>query len=228
MEKRIYSVAIDGPSGAGKSTIARMAAKELGFLYVDTGALYRTIGLYVMRTGIASTDEAGVTRLLPDIEVDIKYENGEQRTFLGGEDVSELIRTPEASRYASDVSAMGPVRGALLNLQRSLAQKNSVIMDGRDIGTVVLPNADVKIFLTAGDEERARRRYDELKAKGVDVSFDKVLHDMRERDKNDESRAIAPLKRADDATLIDTTSFDLDRSVELVLRAIREKIKDVL
>jgi len=221
------SVAIDGPSGAGKSTVSRAAAQRLGFVYVDTGAIYRTIGLYVMRAGCASDDAEAIERLLPDVKIDIVYKDGVQHMLLCGEDVSEQIRTPEASKYASDVSAVPAVRAALLDMQRSFAEKYDVIMDGRDIGTVVLPDADVKIFLTAAVETRAKRRYDELTAKGERVVFEDVLNDMKLRDYNDSHRRIAPLRRADDAREIDTTGVGFEQAVELVCAAINE-VRNVL
>lgn len=209
------NIAIDGPSGAGKSTLSKLLAGKYGLIYVDTGAMYRSVGLYALRSGVASRDASGVEALLPQIQLDMRYdEAGSQRMLLNGEDVSEAIRMPEASIYASDVSAMPPVRAFLLTMQRSLAEKNAVIMDGRDIGTVVLPNAGLKIFLTADPEERARRRYDELRNKGVETTFDEVLKDMLYRDKNDSSRAAAPLKAADDAILVNTTGFSLEKSLE--------------
>ena len=211
MEER--SVALDGPSGAGKSTLARMAAKHFGLIYVDTGALYRCVGLYALRNGVASRDEASVCMLLPEIKLEMKYDElGVQRMYLGGEDVTDDIRLPEASRYASDVSAMPPVREYLLSTQRDMAVKYDVIMDGRDIGTVVLPNAGLKVFLTADPSKRAYRRYVELIEKGIKTTLDEVLSEMNERDKNDSEREAAPLKAADDAVFLDTTDLDLNES----------------
>lgn len=220
------SVAIDGPSGAGKSTIARFAAKKLSFIYVDTGAIYRAVGLFAKMNDVGSKDLCGVEGLLPKIKIDIEYDSaGVQHMILNGEDVSEKIRTPEISIYASDVSAMPPVRAFLLGMQRDLAERYDVIMDGRDIGTVVLPNASVKIFLTATDEARAKRRFVELQAKGDKSSYEEVLNDMRYRDKNDSSRQIAPLKAAEDSVLIDTTDISLDDSINAVLNIITERLK---
>ncbi len=221
--REFRSIAIDGPSGAGKSTMAKKAAEKFGFVYVDTGAIYRSIGLFVLRAGVDSKDREGVKALLSDIHLDIKYENGVQHMLLNGEDVSSEIRMPKVSIYASDVSAMPEVRAFLLEMQRDIARKNDVIMDGRDIGTVVLPDAQLKIFLTASPEERARRRMDELKAKGLDVSFEEVLRDIRYRDDNDSSRAAAPLRAADDAVIIDTTGNTLSRSIEIICAAISGK-----
>jgi len=219
------SVAIDGPSGAGKSTLAKMLAQELGFLYVDTGATYRTIGLYAYRRQVGSTDKAGVVALLPEITIDLMYgEDGLQRMLLCGEDVTTAIRQHEISKYASDVSAMPEVRSFLLEMQRSFAQKGNVIMDGRDIGTVVLPEADVKIFLTADENDRALRRHAELLEKGTEVSYETVLSDIRMRDINDSSRAAAPLRQAEDAIFVDTTGNTLERSFSLLHTIIREKL----
>ncbi len=210
------AVAIDGPAGAGKSTIARAVAKSLGYIYVDTGALYRAIGLGVTLLGLDTKNIDDVTGALENITVTIRFVDAEQRVFLNGHDVSEEIRRPEISMAASNVSAMGVVREFLFSLQKDLAAKNNVVMDGRDIGTVVLPNADVKIFLTASPEERARRRYDELCAKGTDESYEKVLKEVKERDYNDSHREIAPLKQAEDAILVDTTENTLEESIELL------------
>ncbi len=225
MSDKIVSVAIDGPSGAGKSTIARALAEELGYLYVDTGALYRTVGYAVLQQHIDPKDAAAVEALLPNIRVSLGYVDGEQRVFLNGEDVSAYIRTPEVSMAASATSAMPPVRKFLFDLQQDTARKNSVIMDGRDIGTVVLPFATVKIFLTASAEVRAQRRFIELQEKGLSVTFDEVLADMKERDYNDSHRATAPLKPADDAVLIDTSGNTLEEAIarlkETVLNALK-------
>ncbi len=219
------SVAIDGPSGSGKSTIARLTAKKYGFIYVDTGAIYRSVGLFVKMSGAGSKDSKAVEKLLPEIKIDIRYDaDGVQHMILNGEDVSERIRTPEVSIYASDVSAMPHVRAFLLDMQRELARRYDVVMDGRDIGTVVLPDASVKIFLTASPEARAKRRHLELKAKGLDVSFEEVLSDMEYRDRNDSSREIAPLKPAADSVFIDTTNLTLEESTEAVSKVISEKL----
>lgn len=219
------SIAIDGPSGAGKSTIARAAAKKLGFIYVDTGAIYRAVGLYALLNGVASKDAEGVKALLPQITIDIEYDDfGVQHMILNGNDVSEKIRTPEVSIYASDVSAMPPVRAFLLGMQRDLAERYDVIMDGRDIGTVVLPDASVKIFLTAAPEARAKRRHLELMEKGTVCTFEEVLRDMEYRDRNDSSREIAPLKPADDSVTLDTTCYNLEESIDKVLDIITERL----
>ena len=218
------AVAIDGPSGAGKSTLARAVAAEFGFLYVDTGALYRTMGLYIRRKEIDPDDAAAVAAALPGAGVSLAYRGGEQRVFLGDEDVSEAIRTPEASRYASKVSAIPAVRAFLLETQRRMARENSVVMDGRDIGTVVLPDAKIKLFLHASAEDRARRRFEELQARGTPQPYDEVLADIRERDERDENRAAAPLRRADDAIDLDTTGNTLEQSRALLIRTVRERL----
>ncbi len=220
-----FSVAIDGPSGAGKSTIAKMCAKKLGFVYVDTGAIYRSVGLAAKIAGIGSQDSGGVEALLPSLEIDMRYDDdGLQRMYLNGNDVTHDIREPEISIYASDVSAMPKVRAFLLDMQREMAKKYNVIMDGRDIGTVVLPRADLKIFLTAADYERAQRRYDELMLRGTMTTYDEVLKDLRYRDQNDSTRAEAPLRPADDAVLIDTTGNSLEESFEIICKMIQERM----
>ena len=219
------NIAIDGPSGAGKSTIAKLLAADFGFIYVDTGAMYRAIGLYILRKGLTVEDKPAIIASLDEIEVNIAYVDGAQHIYLNGEDVSGLIRTETVSQYASKVSAIPEVRAFLLALQRDLAAKNSVIMDGRDIGTVILPDAEVKIFLTAADTARAERRYKELIEKGQDVTMESVLENIRLRDKNDSERAAAPLKPADDAVLVDTTELDLQQSVEAMKSIIVEKMK---
>ncbi|NLO46818.1 MAG: (d)CMP kinase [Clostridiales bacterium] len=222
-EEKKISVAIDGPSGAGKSTIAKMVSNRFGFVYVDTGAVYRTVGLFVKRAGVSPRSEQDVSGLLPSIHMDICYDDsGLQRMILGGEDVTESIREPEISRYASDVSALPSVRAFLLDMQRDVARKRSVVMDGRDIGTVVLPQADVKIFLTASAEERAKRRYLELCSKGVKTNYHDVYAQMKERDKNDSSRAISPLRPAKDSITIDTTQLGLEQSYEKVAGLIKK------
>lgn len=221
------NIAIDGPSGAGKSTLAKRMASEFGYIYVDTGGMYRAIGLYVLRQGIDVGESQRVEKCLKDINIEIKYIGGSQHIFLNGEDVSDLIRTEEISKYASFVSAIPTVRQFLLDLQRTLAAENDVIMDGRDIGTVILPDASVKIFLTASDEERARRRYDELRAKGQDVTYDGVLENIRQRDKNDSERAVAPLKPADDAITVDTSGIGLEESAALLKKVILERMRHV-
>lgn len=225
MKQEVIAVAIDGPAGAGKSTIARAAAAQLGFVYVDTGALYRTIGLAVCRRGIDGTDTAGIVHTLPEIRVELTYRDGAQHVLLDGEDVSDAIRTPEISVYASQVSVVPEVRAYLLDLQRDMARTQSVIMDGRDIGTVILPDARVKIFLTASPEKRAVRRCAELREKGQQVTLDEVLADMTRRDAQDEGRAVAPLKQAADAVRVDTSDLTLDESIEAVLRVIRASMK---
>lgn len=220
------SVAIDGPSGAGKSTVARAAAAKLGYVYVDTGAMYRAIGLAVCRRGISGDDIAGIVATLPTVELAIRYQDGEQHILLCGEDVSEAIRTPEIAKYASQVSAVPEVRAFLLETQRNMEKNGNILMDGRDIGTVILPDAPVKIFLTASDEARAQRRYLELCEKGQQVTFDQVLHDIRQRDLQDSTRAVAPLRQADDAVLLDTSDISLEQSIEAVLRIIRERTEE--
>ncbi len=222
---KYFSVAIDGPSGAGKSTIAKMCAARLGFLYADTGAIYRTVGLAAIKAGVESRDADGVRALLPNISISMKYDgDGLQRMLLNGADVTDEIRMPQVSIYASDVSAMPAVRSFLLDMQRSLADSNNLIMDGRDIGTVVLPHADLKIFLTAAAEERAQRRYEELLLRGTDTTYEQVLRDIEYRDKNDSSRAAAPLRPAEDAILVDTTGNSLEESFRLICGMIEEKM----
>lgn len=225
MNQDVIAVAIDGPAGAGKSTIARAVAAQLGFVYVDTGALYRTIGLAVCRRGIDGTDVPGILTTLPEIQVGLTYQDGAQHVLLDGEDVSDAIRTPQISTYASQVSSVPEVRAYLLDLQRDLARRQSVIMDGRDIGTVILPDAKVKIFLTASPEKRAARRCAELREKGQDVTVEGILADMERRDALDASRAVAPLKQAEDAVLVDTSDLTLEQSIEAVLTVIRDKMK---
>lgn len=220
------SVAIDGPSGAGKSTVARAAAARLGYVYVDTGAMYRAIGLAVCRKGISGDDTAGIVAALPEVRLDIRYEDGAQHILLCGEDVSDTIRTPEIAKYASMVSAVPEVRQFLLETQRDMAKNGNILMDGRDIGTVILPDAPVKIFLTASAEARAQRRYLELHEKGQSITFDEVLHDIQQRDEQDMTRAVAPLKQAADAVLLDTSDISLEQSIEAVLRIIRERVED--
>lgn len=218
-------MAIDGPSGAGKSTLARAAAERLGILYVDTGAIYRTIGLYVQRRGIDPKDTAAVLAALPDIRIGMDHDaDGMQRMLLNGEDVTADIRLPEISMYASAVSAIQGVRDFLMEMQRSLARERSVIMDGRDIGTVVLPDADVKIFLYADVEVRAKRRELELQQRGTPKPYEEVLREMEERDYNDTHRAAAPLRAADDAIMVDTSSMDFDASLALLLDVIRGSV----
>ncbi len=222
---KIYSVAVDGPSGAGKSTLAKAIAAELHILYVDTGAIYRTIGCYARRQGVDAADTQAVIALLPRIEIGMRYdENGLQHMLLHGEDVTREIRLPEMSLYASAVSAIPEVRSFLLEMQRDFARRSSVIMDGRDIGTVVLPDADVKIFLQADVEVRARRREKELIERGTPRPFEQVLAEMKERDYNDIHRAAAPLRPAEDAVVVDTSHLDFQQSKEKLLKIIREKV----
>lgn len=218
-----YAVALDGPSGAGKSSVAKAIASRLGILYVDTGAMYRAIGLAVLRRGIAADDTEGILRTLPTLSVALRHSEDGQRVLLNGEDVSEQIRTGEVAQYASKCSAVPEVRAFLLDTQRALAAKHSVIMDGRDIGTVILPNAEVKIFLTAQPEARAQRRFDELLARGENVTFEGVLKDIQRRDEQDTNRPIAPLRQAEDAVLLDNSTLDLAQTVQAVLRVIAEK-----
>lgn len=218
------NIAIDGPAGAGKSTIARAAAKTLGYIYVDTGALYRAVGVYSLRKGLDTKNPETVAATLSHIQVELKFQDGVQHVFLNGEDVSEEIRTPKASMAASDVSAVPAVRQFLFDLQRDIAAKNNCIMDGRDIGTVVLPGAEVKIFLTASPEARAMRRFRELQEKGATDTYEAVLADLAERDYNDSHRAVAPLKPAEDSVLVDTSALTLSESVEKVIEVIKEKL----
>ncbi len=221
----MISIAIDGPAGAGKSTLAKRLARELGFVYVDTGALYRAVAFGVLQNNINIGDETELQKYLGTVTVEIRYKNGEQRVLLNGEDVSDKIRTPEISLEASRCSALSPTRAFLLELQRELSRKHNVIMDGRDIGTVVLPNATLKIFLSASPEERARRRFDELKAKGEKVTYEDVLSDMKQRDYNDTHRKIAPLKRAADAVDFNNSGDSVEQSVEKLMKIIKGVIK---
>ncbi len=219
------AIAIDGPSGAGKSSLARRCAAAFGFVYVDTGAIYRTVGLAALRRGIDRRDEEAVRALLPELAIEMRYNDaGEQRMYLNGEDVSTEIRLPEVSICASDVSALPAVRAFLLEMQRKMAREHDVIMDGRDIGTVVLPDAELKIFLTASAEARAERRLKELLGKGVEASFEEVLRDIRYRDEQDSGRAAAPLKAAEDAVPVDTTEIDFEASFRLLCSVIDERL----
>lgn len=221
-EKKHMAVAIDGPSGAGKSTISRILAKELGFVYVDTGALYRAVGYYMLSNNIDPKDADTVVAALADLTLEMRYVGGEQQVLVNGADVGGYIRTPEVSMAASAVSALPPVRQFLLDTQRRIAATENVIMDGRDIGTVVLPQAELKIFLTATAEDRAQRRFAELQEKGIATTFEEVLADMQKRDYDDSHRAAAPLKQADDARLVDTTGFTLERSVATLKGLVEE------
>lgn len=219
----MFNIAIDGPGGAGKSSISRAVSKELGFIYVDTGALYRAVGLYALRNGINTETKDDVSNYLPKIKVELAFENGEQKVLLNGEDVSVDIRLPEASMAASNVSKIPSVRKFLFDLQQKIAAENNCLMDGRDIGTVVLPSAQLKIFLTASPEARAKRRYDELIAKGADVSFDEILKDLNERDYQDSHREIAPLKPADDSVILDTTDLTFEEVKNKIIKLTRER-----
>lgn len=220
------SIAIDGPSGAGKSTLAKMIAEKLGFLYVDTGAIYRTVGLYAWKNGVEPHDAPAVVKLLDTIEIGMEYgPDGLQHMLLNGEDVTEQIRQHAISAYASAVSAIPQVRAFLLEMQRSLARTHNVVMDGRDIGTVVLPDADVKLFLTADPEDRARRRYEELLERGQQADYATVLEDLKKRDLNDSTRASAPLRQAEDALLVDTTGNTLEQSFALILNTVKEHLR---
>lgn len=219
------SIAVDGPSGAGKSTLAKLLAEALGYLYVDTGAIYRTLGLFAQQNSVEPTDAVGVTALLSRVNIELRHgDDGYQHMYLDGADVTADIRRPEISRFASAVSAIPAVRAFLLNMQRDLAKTHNVIMDGRDIGTVVLPEATVKIFLTASADERAHRRHKELLERGHETDFDTVLRDIVERDRNDSTRSAAPLRQAEDAILVDTTGIDLRESLEVLLQTIGGKL----
>ena len=219
---KYYSIAIDGPAGAGKSTMAKRVAKELGYVYVDTGAIYRTVGYHMSLMGIGPKDTDGIRRCIDDVSIDIRYaDDGMQHMILNGVDVTDRIRTPEMSAMASGVAAQPCVREFLLDMQRDFAKTHNIVMDGRDIGTVVLPDADVKIYLTASAEVRAKRRYDELIAKGEDVRYEDVLEDMKKRDWQDMHRDIAPLKKADDAVELDTSYLDIEQSVAAMKEIIR-------
>ena len=219
----MFNIAVDGPGGAGKSTICKAVSKELGFIYVDTGALYRAVGLNALRNGIDTRNIDGITKMLEITDVNFAYVDGEQRVFLNGEDVSTDIRLPEASMAASNVSAIPVVRAFLLELQQKIARENDCLMDGRDIGTVILPNAQLKIFLTASAEVRAKRRFDELSAKGQKVNYDDILADLNERDYQDSHREIAPLKQADDAVLVDTSDMTFDEVKATIIKLYEEK-----
>lgn len=218
------NIAIDGPSGAGKSTLARKLAEKLNFIYVDTGALYRAVGLFVLRSGIDPKNPEAVASVLPEVSVSLRFINGEQHVYLNGEDVSQDIRLHEVSHYASLVSAIPAVRQFLFETQRKMAREHSVVMDGRDIGTVVLPEADVKIFLTASAEVRAGRRFAELQQRGQDVTFEQVLADVNRRDEQDMNREVAPLKPAEDSVIIDNSSCTFDESLALLYKTVSERL----
>lgn len=218
-------IAIDGPSGAGKSTVARALAGKLGYTYVDTGAMYRSIGLFVHRKGADTKDKNAVIPLLGSIDICLKYENGTQKIYVNGEDVSLSIREPQISMAASNVSAIPEVRTFLLDLQRSMAEKQDIIMDGRDIGTVIFPNAEVKIFLTAGVEIRTQRRYDEHTARGERVDYTSLLEDIKQRDFNDSTRKEAPLKPAEDAILVDSSALSFDETVLKIYKIIKDALQ---
>ena len=228
-ETHPISIAIDGPSGAGKSTLAKSVSKTLGYLYVDTGAIYRTIGYAAFSKGVDPKDGEAAAALLPELEIGLHYgEDGLQHMTLNGADVTDQIRLPEISLYASAVSAHPAVRAHLLEMQRKLARENNVVMDGRDIGTVVLPDATVKIFLTATPEARATRRWKEYQAKGIDTPYEEVLADVKQRDYQDTHRAAAPLKQADDAVLLDTSELDFEQSLAAMKKIIAEKVNKTI
>ena len=216
-------IAIDGPSGAGKSTVAKALSKKLGIVYVDTGALYRTVGYFTRENGVDPKDADGVAALLPKINIEVKYENGTQKVYLNGEDLGDRIRQPDISMYASAVSAIPAVRAFLLDTQRDIANKNSVVMDGRDIGTVILPDAEVKIFMTASNEARAKRRYRELLEKGENVVYETVLAEMIERDNNDRNRSVAPAIPAEDAIHMDNSHMSIEENVDAIIAIIEKK-----
>ena len=224
----MFQIAIDGPSGAGKSSVAKLIAAKMGIVYVDTGALYRTIGYFVRGRGIARTDIAGIVSCLPHIAIEVRYEDGAQHVYLNGEDLGDRIREPEISMYASTVSKIPEVRAFLLETQKDIARKNSVIMDGRDIGTVILPNADLKIFMTASPETRAKRRYLELREKGQNVTLEQVMEEMMARDAQDAGRDIAPAVPAEDAVMYDNSGLTFEESLESLLAFIKERLGDKL
>lgn len=219
----MHSIAIDGPAGAGKSTIAKRVAKELGFIYVDTGAMYRSMALYFLRNGIKGDEEEKVSEACKDINVSLAYENGEQQVLLNGENVNAFIRTEEVSMMTSDTSKYRTVREKLLSLQRELAEKKDVIMDGRDIGTCVLPNADLKVYLTASSKERARRRYKEQQERGMECDFDQIERDIIARDEQDMNREVSPLRQAEDAVLVDASDMTIDEVVAKVISLYQDR-----
>ena len=223
--QKFYSIAVDGPAGAGKSSLSKKLAEVYGLVYLDTGAIYRTVGLACYRRGVDRKDETAVSAVLPELDIRIQYnEEGQQRMILNGEDVSEAIRMPEISLCASEVSALPSCRAYLLDMQRRFAREYNVILDGRDIGTVVLPNADLKIYLTASSEARAQRRFLELQQKGVEANFEEVLRDIILRDEQDMNRAIAPLRQAEDAVLVDTSELNLQESLEALCALVDERL----
>ena len=223
--QKFYSIAVDGPAGAGKSSLSKKLAEVYGLVYLDTGAIYRTVGLACYRRGVDRKDETAVSAVLPELDIRIRYnEEGQQRMILNGEDVSEAIRMPEISLCASEVSALPACRAYLLDMQRRFAREYNVILDGRDIGTVVLPNADLKIYLTASSEARAQWRFLELQQKGVEANFEEVLRDIILRDEQDMNRAIAPLRQAEDAVLVDTSELNLQESLEALCALVDEKL----
>ena len=219
----MFNIAIDGPAGAGKSTIAKKVAKELDFIYVDTGAMYRSMALYFIRKQVKAAEVDKIITLLPEIHVTIAYENGEQHVYLNGEDVSALIRNEEVSQMTSSISTIPEVREKLLDLQRDLAKENNVLMDGRDIGTCVLPNAQLKIYLTASVEVRAKRRYDEMVEKGMECNLRELEASIKERDYRDMNREVAPLKQAEDAVLLDTSDMNIEEVVNAIIRMVKER-----
>ena len=225
MVKKFINIAIDGPSGAGKSTISKAVAEKLGYIYIDTGALYRAVGYYALTKGVNLSQSEQICALLPQLQVEIIYEDGVQKVLVNGTDVSGKIRTPEVSMAASAVSAVPQVREFLFDLQKNLAKSHNAVMDGSDIGTVVLPQADVKIFLTADARERARRRYEELLEKGEKTTYENVLQDVQQRDFNDSNRSTAPLKQAEDAILVDTTGNSLEQSIQQMLNVIQTRLR---
>ncbi|MBE6692842.1 MAG: (d)CMP kinase [Ruminococcaceae bacterium] len=220
MVNKTIKIALDGPSGSGKSTLAKYLAKHYGFVYIDTGALYRTIGLFVSEKGIASDDVDAILAVLPEIHIEMRLEQGGGAVYLGGRRIGDEIRTPLCSKYASDVSKIPEVRAFLLETQRSIARENNVIMDGRDIGTVILPDAQVKLFMVASPEARAKRRFEELKARGIETSLEEVLADMKWRDNNDSSRKVAPAIPAEDAVMFDNSDYSIDEMVDAAVKII--------